>query len=310
MTLNRLLRTLPSPPGITVVAALAVSALVATPAASAAGAAGPAAAAPAAIEGIWSFEGGQVAIMQAAGGDLEGVVVAPTKFAECTHKAGELMWSDMALQPDGSYWGLHRWFFDESCLPNPTPGPTAWRVLQNAAGSRYLEVCFSEPGQSQPTIAANGTSTNSTFGCRRSLPTGPLPVVSTSGKDHAGKPGSAPSTPGGAEQIAFHTTLVLPKTATCTREGSLKIGVRDPRYDPLRRAVVWVQGKRAAEVRGVGALKRGIRLGHLPAGSYTVRVLAVTVLNQRLTGQLKYHSCGKHSVSSIIKLHGSSQRHH
>ncbi|MGH2852751.1 MAG: hypothetical protein ACRDLF_00970 [Solirubrobacteraceae bacterium] len=251
------------------------------------------AAATSEIEGVWSFEGGQVAITHAAGGKFVGIVVNPTKFAECTHRAGEEMWTDVTPQTNGSYWGLHQWLFDGSCLPNPERGPTAWRVLQTSTGSRYLEVCFSEPGNVQPAIAANGTSTGSIFGCRQSAPTAPLPVVSKGGGSERG----------GAERITFPKTVLLPNPGACiAKNGSLRIKLRNPKYDPLKEVLVWVRGRRVADVRGVQRLKRGIVLRHLPTGNYKIKVLAITVLRQKLSGHLTYHSCGKRSLSGAVQL--------
>jgi hypothetical protein len=50
------------------------------------------------------------------------------------------------------------------------------------------------------------------------------------------------------------------------------------------------------------AVKKGITLRHLPSGTYKIGVLAITVLNQRLSGSRTYHSCTK--SSGVIKLHG------
>src|SRR5579871_5845591 len=76
------------------------------------------AAAPAAatseIEGVWSFNGGEVAIHPVASGKFTGIVVTPTKFSECEHKTGEEMWTGISLQPDGSFWGFHQWLFEQS----------------------------------------------------------------------------------------------------------------------------------------------------------------------------------------------------
>jgi len=75
------------------------------------------------VEGVWSFNGGKVAV-QAEAGVLTGIVVAPTKFSQCTHPVGERMWTGMRRRPDGSYWGFHQWFFaTEECIANPTLGP-------------------------------------------------------------------------------------------------------------------------------------------------------------------------------------------
>src|SRR5271166_1284619 len=111
------------------------------------------------IEAVWAFNGGEVAVVRQADGAYAGIVDAPTTFARCSHPVGEQMWSRMRLQPDGSYWGLHQWFFEsEPCQLNPTLGPSAWRVMTATNGSRYLLVCFSAPGSTQPTIAASGAT--------------------------------------------------------------------------------------------------------------------------------------------------------
>jgi hypothetical protein len=243
------------------------------------------------IEGIWSFNGGQVAIHPSTDGQFTGVVVTPTKFAECTHKAGEEMWTAMTLQPDGSYWGGHRWLYDQTCEPNPTPGPTTWRVLTKPNGSKYLLVCFSEPGETQPTIGPNGATAGWTFGCSESAPTAPLPVISSGG-----------SAQNGAEQISFGKTVLLPKAAVCLKRRSLKIALHDPKYDPLKEVVVKIGHKKIADVHGIDRLKRGIVLKHLPSGSFKLKITAITVLGQRLSGHRIYHSCGKGSAINV-KLH-------
>jgi hypothetical protein len=238
------------------------------------------------IEGEWSFNGGEVAIQSGAGGTLTGTVVKTTKFATCPHQAGEPMWTQMRLQPDGSYWGLHRWLFDGTCAPNPMLGPTAWRVLRNPNGSRYLLVCFSEPGKSQPTIAANGATASASYGCVSSTPTAPLPVIATEGSNGQSQ----------AEQISFHTVVILPKANLCVRQRSLKIVLRDPKRDPLKEVVVRIRGRKVADVRGVQRLKRGIVLKGLPTGAYTLKITAITVLDQKLSGNRTYHSCAKRSA--------------
>jgi hypothetical protein len=260
--------------------------------------AGPAMAASE-IEGVWSFKGGQVAIHAGSGGVLTGTVVTPTKFSECTHQAGEAMWTNITPQPDGSYWGLHQWLFEKSCAPNPQLGPTAWRVQQKSGGVRDLLVCFSEPGGPQPTIAPNGTTANVTRSCQESTPTAPLPVVA------AGGGGGAQTT--GAEQLTFATTIVLPSNRECLRPGLLKIGIRDPRYDPLNEVLVKLKRRTIADIRGVQRLKHGILLKHLPKGTFTLKVTAVTVLGQKLVGKRTYRSCGQHT-SHKIRLHRKTKK--
>jgi hypothetical protein len=253
------------------------------------------------IEYAWTFEHGEVGIKPAANGELVGIVLQPTQFAVCAHEAGEEMWTDLAPQPDGSYWGLHQWFANGSCARDPTLGPTAWRVMHKPDGSKYLLVCFSEPGStSQPTIAPDGTDAGATNGCVESEPTAPLPVVSNGGGSGAGQ--------NGAEVVSFSTIFALPKTTLCVRRHSLKIGLHDPRRDPLKEVVVKIKRRTVAVVRGVQRLKRGIVLENLPSGSFTLKIVATTVLHQHLTGRRTYHSCGKGSSSKTQLRHPKPRR--
>jgi hypothetical protein len=263
------------------------------------------AAAASSIEGVWSFNGGAVDIQGQANGTLVGVVTSPTKFAKCVHPAGESMWTNMRPQPDGSYWGYHQWFLESTtgqpaCEKNGTLGPTAWRVLQNSQGEAFVMVCLSEPGTSQPTIAPNGSSADVTWGCIDSSAIAPLPVVSA-------KKGGATPGPG---EIGFSQTVGLPKGKSCVKHNTLKIMLHEPKYDPLKEVVIRVNGKKKADLRGVKELKKVIVLKHLPNSSYTIKVLAVTVLKQRLSGSERYHSCTK--ASGTIKLHRdySHTKHH
>jgi hypothetical protein len=241
------------------------------------------------IEGIWSFGGGQINIQASANGTFTGTVVAETKFAACTHPVGQQIWTGMTPQSDGSYWGFHQWYYESTCALNPELGPTAWRVLEPASGSRVLRVCFSSPGTTQPTIGPGGAPTmpseyatyHVTYGCDTSA------LVSN------------PSS-----ESTFKEAVVLPKTTTCVKLNSLKIELRDPKYDPLKEVVVRIKGKKVTAVRGVKKLKRGILLKNLPNGTYTLKIVATTVLDHKLVGSRTYRSCGKKSSSlEKIKLH-------
>src|SRR5438445_1864086 len=44
------------------------------------------------IEGIWSFNGGQIGVQRLANGTYAGTVVVETKFAECVHPVGQEIW--------------------------------------------------------------------------------------------------------------------------------------------------------------------------------------------------------------------------
>jgi hypothetical protein len=266
------------PSWLPAVAAAAIAAIVIG---AGAGAGGARAASD--IEGVWSFNGGRVAIQAQPDGEFIGTVVAPTTFALCVHAVGEQMWSAMRLQPDGSFWGLHRWYIEPTCAPNPVPGPTAWRVLQGADGARFLRVCFSYPGSSQPAIAPDGSSTNVTSPpCLDSALIAPLPVA------------EAPA--GGVGPQSFVESLSLPSVHKCVSRRSFQLHLRDPRNDPLKRVLVTLRGHRVAVVRRPHTVVVTIDLKGLPPGAFTVRIRAVTVLGHRLSRNRTYHTCTRGTV--------------
>ena len=263
------------------------------------------------IEGVWSFSGGAVGIQALSDGTFQGTVVTPTRFAECVHPAGQIMWTDMRPQTDGSFWGLHQWYHEGSkCEEDPVLGHTAWRVLETPSGTRVLKVCFNTPGsETQPTIAPNGKEANVTYSCVESSPLAPLPKVSEeegSGKGGIGNGGSGGGS--GSGLITFSDTVLLPNAKACVSQTSLKIKLHDPKYDPLTEVVVKINGKKFAVVKGVKQLKKGITLTKLPSGTYKISILATTVLRQRLSGSQTYKSCA--AGSGLIGLKGGKKHHH
>jgi hypothetical protein len=264
------------------------------------------AAAPNEIDGVWSFNGGSVVIQpepNSEGKLLQGTVVIPTKFAaSCEHPAEQVMWTKMEPQADGSFWGLHFWYEGDSATCKEDKlgrGPTAWRVLHESDGAPYLEVCFSHPGTSQPKIAPDGTATEDTFGCEKSSPLASLSEVEVPG----GNGGSS-----GVSGVTFSKTVVLPSTTACVSRTSLKIALKDSKYDSLTEVVVKVNGKKVADVKGIKRLKNGITLKKLPSGTYKISVTATTVLKQRLSGSQTYKSCtkgtGKIKLKKVKHHHG------
>jgi hypothetical protein len=231
-----------------------------------------AAGATAPIEGVWSFKGGAVDVLGQSDGTLIGIVSVPVKFASCVHPVNEHMWTEMRPQPDGSYYGKHQWFF-KNCTPNPVPGPTVWRLLENPQKETFLRVCFAEPQKAQPTISPNGTPENA-FLCVDSAAIQKLP-------SNVKKSGS-------------QALLSLPSAKVCLKASTLKIAPRNPKYDSLKQVVVWVNGKKVANLHTAKQLKRPIRLTRLPNGTFKVRVLAITILNHRVTITRVYHRCKKH----------------
>jgi hypothetical protein len=230
----------------------------------------PSASAGSSIEGVWAFDNGQIAIAPAANGTFVGTVVEETKFAECVHPVGQLIWTEMTPQPDGSYWGHHQWYFEGTCAENPTPGPTAWRVREERDGAEYLRVCFNQPGGSQPTIPASGPEANVTYECVDSALTAPLP---------------------GTAAGATGERLSLPGAKRCLSARLFRIHLADPRYDPIKTVLVTIKGHKIATVRRGSYVVATIDLKGLPRGAFTVRIRATTVLGHHLSANRTYHTC-------------------
>jgi hypothetical protein len=227
------------------------------------------------IEGVWSFNGGRIAVQEQQPGVFSGTVVAATTFSLCAHPEGEQIWTGMTRQPDGSYWGNHQWFFETSeCVRNPALGQTAWRVLQKAEG-RYLRACFSEPGSNlQPTIAADGTVANATFGCVDSALVSVLPEVSAA---------------------AASRFIHLPDNDGCLSRRRLRVRIDDPKNDPVKRVVVTARGGGVKVLAKLHETKKGfvaiLRLGKIPTDTFVVKVRLTTLLGEHLTSRQVYHRC-------------------
>ena len=240
------------------------------------------------IECVWSFRGGEIAIQRASPTTFAGTVVAPTKFAECSHPVGEQIWSAITEQADSSYWGLHQWFYaGEGCIRNPTLGRTAWRVMAGSRGGHFLRVCFSSPGDPQPTIDADGTSASASFGCVDSALVAPLPVE------------VAPTSRAGV--LRFDRSVSLPANTRCVSRRTFQIHLRDPRYDPFKEVVVALGSRKVTVKRRGNVFVSTIDLRGLPRGAFTVRIRAITVLGHHLAGSRTYHTCARPRRSDAPK---------
>ncbi len=237
------------------------------------------------IEGIWSFNGGEVGIQAQPDGSFAGTVVAPTKFAQCYHPIGEKVWTGIREQPDGSFAGFHQWFFaTEECVPNPELGLTAWRILPKE-GDHFLRVCFSEPGsKSQPEIAAGGSATGATFGCTDSSLVSSLPTAPLQG----------------------YTTL--PDNHICTGGSRLRVKLHDLKGDPLKKIVVQLKSgslRRRAKVKRSGhKVVAMLNLNGVQNSSFTVSVHITTVLGRHLSGRRTYTTCSSGKPVRIRKDKG------
>jgi hypothetical protein len=252
-----------------------------------AGVTSTAAAPTSSIEGVWSFNGGQVGVHRLSNGAYVGTVVSATKFAQCVHPVGQQIWSNMTEQPDGSFDGLHQWYL-ANCEENPTLGPTAWRVLQATSGARYLRVCFSDPGTSQPTIAPSGAPNGPseyaahhvTYGCDNSELIAPLPL--------------APGTPGAGRRGVSGSveSLTLPSKKLCLRGRRFAIRLKEPQYDPFKTVTITFKGHEVATSREGEYIVATIRLRRSKQ-RFTIRIDATTVLGHRLSTRRTYHRCHK-----------------
>jgi hypothetical protein len=228
------------------------------------------------IEGVWAFQGGQVAIVAQPDGTLLGTVVRPTLFADCVHPSGERMWTSMTRQPDGQYVGGHRWYVINGCAVVPEPGPSAWRLLPQPDGATILRFCVSRPEAptSQPSIAPDGSSTGVTRGCYDSAKLFPLQPRAT-----------------------FDQVVDLPSVSaasssrrSCVSRRSFRIRLKEPRGDALKDASVFVNGKRVATRKGK-RMTAPVVLRGLPKGRFAVRIRASTVLGHTVTGVRRYRTC-------------------
>jgi hypothetical protein len=229
------------------------------------------------IEGVWSFNGGEVGIQGQSDGMLTGTVVTPTKFSQCFHPIGEQVWTQMREQPDGSYWGLHQWYFENSeCQHNPELGLTAWRVLSASDGSHFLRVCFSAPGsKSQPMIAPDGSSAGATFGCSDSARVSRLPTIKPS---EVGK------------------YIVLPANRSCFGRPKMHVHLHDPASDPLAKIFVGLKSgaiHRQAKVKRHGSsVTATLNLRGLTMSTFKVTVRLTTTLGTQISRKRTYRLCG------------------
>lgn len=249
------------------------------------------------IEGVWSFHEGAVDVVAVAGGKYEGIVSKPIKFADCEHTEKEHMWTDITPQEDGSYWGFHQWFHSPpACQRNTTLGHTAWRVLHEADGARYLRVCFGLPeSKLQPTIAANGApfgeseyaAFHVTYGCLDSELIAPLPVVSNSTGTGTG------TSTGSTTSTASVESLTLPNAKQCLRPGRFTIRLAEPKYDPFTKVTVVYRGRKLATAHRGNYILATVNLKGLSKNKFTVKVRATTVLGHHLSANRTYRLCRK-----------------
>ena len=243
------------------------------------------------IEGVWAFNGGEIAVQPAADGMFVGTVVTETTFAECVHPVGQQIWTDITPQPDGSYWGLHQWYTEVGCTLVPTGGKTAFRVLEGPNGTHYLRVCLSHPGTSQPRIAPSGLSTETTWGCTSSALSAPLPAP--------GSPVGAAPVPGNGTTGAnpnssiqtFDELVSLPSNKKCFRVRSFQIRITDPKDDAFKTVTIMLRGRKLRTSRHGRTIVETVSSRAIPRGTFAVQIRALTYLGRHLSGSRTYHPC-------------------
>ena len=232
---------------------------------------------PEPIEAVWSFSGGQIAVERdSSGTQFTGTVIRRTQLAECPHPVGEKMWTEVVRQPDGQYFGRHQYFRVSGCTPLSRPR-VAMRVLTRPEGTAFLRICFSDPDQTpdvdeQPSIAPDGTESNTNDGCLDSDLVSPLPKAAPKLADIVKLP---PSPKGCASRRAF------------------PIRLKEPLGDALKNAKITLGSKRLRVVRSGGRLRSVVDLRGLARGRYTLKIVAKTVRGRTISGTRKYRTCGK-----------------
>jgi len=236
------------------------------------------------IEGVWSFNGGQIAIQPEGSGKFEGIVVQPTKFATCTHPDGQKIWKEINPQPDGSFWGFHQWYKSDeetgTCVENPVLGPTAWRVFEEPNGSRTLRVCLSDPGSKQPTIPPGSQGIGETYGCENSAMTAPL---------------------AGSAVGSFKQVVSLPNSKKCVSARKFDIHIKEAKYDPFKSVVVTIRGHKVKVMHHGSTYIATINLKGLPLGAFTIKIKATTFRGNHVSGSRTYHTCAKKPKKSKPK---------
>jgi hypothetical protein len=249
------------------------------------------------ITQVWAFAGGEIAIKpEGTTGKYEGIVVKATTFAACVHPVEQQIWKEITLQSDGSYWGLHQWYFnDGNCTENPQRGLTAFRVFEDTSGA-YLRVCLSEPGKPQPTIppgsGGSGSYEGGENGCFSSKLISPLPIAEGKGTENS-SPGSGSTTTGKSGTASYIESLSLPSAKMCYSTRLFKIHLKDPAHDPFKTVVVTIKGHKIKTSRHGLYIDATVNLKGLPPGAFTIKIKATTVLGNHLSGKRTYHTCAK-----------------
>jgi hypothetical protein len=88
--------------------------------------------------------------------------------------------------------------------------------------------------------------------------------------------------------------LGLPSAQTCKNASRFAFRLHQPRNARIVRVDVYVNGRRVKTMRArKGATLRSVVLSGLPAGAFTLKVVATTDHHHRIVSQRRYHTCAK-----------------
>jgi hypothetical protein len=217
------------------------------------------------IEGSWLFGSGELLVQAIGPGAFTGTVAKPTQFsATCPNPVGQQLWQ---INGRGvSYTGTHSWH-GEDCSERPG-GQSTWVITSTDPANLTLRFCTAMPGGGPPLVdsAGNPLAGTECYDLKRSPPV-PKPK--------------------------FDSIVTLPKqTRTCRSRRDFRIRLREPKADPLVRAIVQVNGRQVRVLAG-RRLTAPVNLRGLPTGRYTVKIVAKTASGRVIQGTRRYRTCAR-----------------
>ena len=107
--------------------------------------------------------------------------------------------------------------------------------------------------------------------------------------------------------------LGLPSNRTCKPRGRFAFRLHQPHGDRIVRVDVYIDGRHRKTLRARdGQTIRTVVVRHLPAGHFTLKVVATTSRNRRISGHRRYRSCsgrcGAHESHATTRQRSSAGR--
>jgi hypothetical protein len=158
-------------------------------------------------------------------------------------------------------------------------GPSAWRVVEEPNGSRYLRVCLSSPGTGQPSIPPGSEGVGATYGCGKSELAAPL----------------------GSSAVGSFQQAVSPTSDKCASGRQFAIHIHEAKYDPFKTVIVMLRGRKLKVVHRRDTFIATIDLKGLPQGAFTVKITGITFRGNRLSGSRTYHTCAPKPIKAKPK---------